>query len=112
MLMIHTYFLLERTRRQGLFYGWREVDNSDLVWTAGGCSSLPCQRTPVGRVGEYLNIVCTYIVISDYTLILSNKNVVWCKMHLGPNGLFLYDLKEVNCKEAFNQEGGIKPPHT
>ena len=62
----------------GLFYGWREVDNSDLVWTAGGCSSLPCQRTPVGRVGEYLNIVCTYIVISDHTLILSNKNVVWC----------------------------------
>ena len=38
----------------GLFYGWREVDNSDLVWTAGGCSSLPCQRTPVGRVGEDL----------------------------------------------------------
>ena len=38
----------------GLFHGWREVDNSELVWTAGGCTTLPCERTPVGRVGEDL----------------------------------------------------------
>ena len=25
---------------------------------------------------------------------------------------FFMTTKEVNCKEAFNWEGGIKPPHT
>ena len=43
----------------------KDATNSDLLWIAGGCTSLPCERTPVGRVGEDLQDEVVDVLIAN-----------------------------------------------